>query len=346
MRMKHTGILKAGILLSVAAALAGIASCSKEKAEPTPTGPSHHTTPLAIQTASNLPVMNIPPDNPTTVEGVALGRRLYYDSLLHPTGMKACGGCHQQANGFTTPGTNVIPHINLGYSSKFLWNGSEPGPLEHVMQFEVEQFFKTDVSKLQADPVYPGMFSDAFGSSTVTTTNCAKALAQFLRTVVSGDSRFDKFVRHEIVLTPEEAQGFTIFFTEKGDCFHCHSMSLMTDGNLHNNGLDSVFTGVNAGYFNVSGDPADLGKFKSPSLRNAGMRTSFMHDGRFKTLEEVIEHYNSGVKRTPSLDPIMTKPGKENGLMLTPLEKQYLKAFLLTLTDSVYMTNPDFSNPF
>jgi len=120
----------------------------------------------------------------------------------------------------------------------------------------------------------------------------------------------------------------------------------MTDGNLHNIGLDSVFNGVDAGYYNVSGDPADLGKFKSASLRNAGVRTSFMHDGRFKTLDEVIEHYNSGVKKSPSLDPIMTKVGKENGLMLTPLEKQYLKAFLLTLTDSVYMTNPDFSSPF
>jgi len=140
--------------------------------------------------------------------------------------------------------------------------------------------------------------------------------------------------------------GLLLFFTEKGDCFHCHSMSLMTDGNLHNIGLDSIFTGLNSGYYNHSGDEADLGKFKTPSIRNCGIRTSFMHDGRFSTLEEVIEHYNSGVKHSPSLDAIMTKPGKELGLQLTPLQKQQLKAFLLTLTDSTYLNNPLFSSPF
>ena len=334
-------------LLIIVLFIFGIASCKKNTDEDTgPVLPPYNPTPLTINIPSNLPIMPIPEDNQTTVEGVALGRMLYYDSLLHPTGAKACGGCHLQSAGFTTPGTNVIPHINLGYSSKFLWDGSKQGELEDALLFEVEDFFQTDMSRLQQDANYPLMFYKAFGSTKIDSKKCAYALAQFLRTLVSGNSKFDKFVRHEVMFTPDEIQGFNVFFTEKGDCFHCHSLSLTTDGNLHNNGLDSIFGGINAGYYNTSQNPADLGKFKSSSLRNCAIRTSFMYDGRYNTLDEVIEHYNSKVKISPSLDPILTKPGKEFGLELTDTEKQQLKAFLNTLTDSTYLTNPDFSNPF
>jgi cytochrome c peroxidase len=323
--------------------IALMTACKKDEDQPEETYTRH---PLSLEIPANLPIMDIPDDNPLTLEGVRLGRMLYYDSLLHPTKMHACASCHLQPAGFTTPGTNIIPHINLGYSSKFLWNGEVQGTLEDAMMFEVEEFFGTDVSKLQAHPLYPRLFFEAFGGYTVTTEHCAMALAQFQRTLISGNSKFDKFMRHEVNLTTQEMMGFTIFNTEKGDCFHCHSLSLMTDGNLHNIGLDSVFTGLNEGYYTVSGDPGDLGKFKSPSLRNVALRTSFMHDGRFTTLDEVINHYNNEVKITPSVDPIMTKPGKENGLELTPFDIDNLKAFLHTLTDSTYLTNPQFSSPF
>lgn len=334
------------VLFLILVSLSAVTSCKKNNGEDELELPPYNPTSLTLQIPSNLPEMTIPDDNKTTVEGVALGRMLYYDSLMHPLGEKACGSCHIQSAGFTTPGTNVMSHTNLGFHNKFLWNGSEQGTLEDAMRFEVEEFFQTDVNRLQQDESYPLLFYNAFGSTKIDTKKCAYALAQFLRTLISGNSKFDKFVRHEVVLTAEEMQGFNIFFTEKGDCFHCHSISLTTDGNLHNIGLDSVLTGVNAGYYNASNNPADLGKFKSANLRNCGIRSSFMHDGRFTTLEEVIEHYNSQVKISPSLDPILTKPGKEFGLQLTVQEKQYLKAFLLTLTDSVYLTNPDFSNPF
>ncbi len=322
-------------------------SCTKEPVnDPYGDLPPYNPTPLSIQLPANMPVMEIPAYNPTTVEGVALGRRLYYEPLLHSSGNKSCSSCHVQSAGFTTQGTNVVPHLNLGYSDKFLWDGAEQGTLEDVMVFEVDDFFHADMNRLQKHNEYPMLYYQAFGSPEITVQKTAYALAQFLRTVISADSKFDRFLRHELSLTMEENQGFNIFNTERGDCFHCHTLSLMTDGDLHNIGLDSVFVGEDAGYYNVSGNPADLGKFKSPSLRNAGIRTSFMHDGRFTTLDEVIEHYNSGVKSAPSLDPIMTKPGKENGLELTPMEKQQLKAFLLTLTDSVYLNNPDYSSPF
>ena len=333
------------IVLVVFSCIVGFLSCKKDNGDDGSNAPFNPTL-LTIEIPSNLPIMVIPDNNPTTVEGVALGRRLYYDKKLHPTGDNSCSSCHHQSAGFTTQGTNVVPHINLGYSDKFLWNGSKQGTLEDVMLFEVEEFFGTDISRLQNDSVYPNMFYKAFGSNVINTENCAYALAQFERTMISGNSKFDKFIRNEITLSTEEMQGFQIFYTEKGDCFHCHSLSLMTDGNLHNNGLDSIFIGVDQGYYEESNNPADLGKFKSPSLRNCGIRTSFMHDGRYTTLDEVIEHYNSQVLISPSLDPIMTKPGKEFGLQLTPLEKQQLKAFLNTLTDNTYLTNPDFSDPF
>ena len=308
--------------------------------------PPYNPTYIEIQIPSNLPKMDISADNPTTAEGVRLGRMLYYDKLLHPTGKHACATCHLQPYGFTTPGTNVIPHVNLGYNRKYLWDGSKQGALESAMIFEVETFFGTDVSRLQNDSKYPLLFHQAFGSSQIDSKKCAYALAQFLRTMVSGNSKFDRYMRHETSLSSSEMQGLILFNTEKGDCFHCHSVPLTTDGDMHNIGLDSTFNELNAGYFNVTNNPADLGRFKSPSLRNVALRTSFMHDGRFKTLEDVIEHYNSGVKLSSSLDPIMTKPGKEFGLQLSPQQKQYLIDFLHTLTDSTYLTDPAFASPF
>jgi len=323
--------------------LAGISSCRKDDS---PDDKQYNPTLLTIDIPSNLPVMNIPPDNPTTVEGVRLGRMLYYDSLVHPLKQMACASCHLQQFGFTTPGTNVIPHVNLGYSRKFLWDGHLQGTLENAMKYEVEEFFGTNINDFKNHPEYPRLFREAFGSDGVSLQRMEYALAQFFRTMISGDSKFDRFMRHEENLTTQEMMGFNLFNTERGDCFHCHSLSLMTDGELHNIGLDSVFTAANAGYYNYSGNPSDLGKFKSPTLRNVGLRNSFMHDGRFTTLEEVIQHYNFGVKLSPSLDPIMTKPGKEFGLGLSPFEVQAMKAFLLTLTDTTYTKNPKLSNPF
>ncbi len=328
----------------IVAAMSVILSCREDNDE---TPETYTQTPYVLQIPSNLPQPEIPDDNPMTVEGVRLGRRLYYDSLLHPLKAMACASCHFQSAGFTVPGTHVVPHINLAYSNKFLWNGSVQSTLEDAMIFEVEDFFgNTDLTNLKTDPDYPRLYYEAFGSHTINTQNTAKAMAQFLRIFISGNSKFDRFMRHEENLSMNEMMGFNIFNTEKGDCFHCHSLSLMTDGNLHNIGLDSIFTGVDMGYYNASGNPADMGKFKSPSLRNVAIRSSFMHDGRFATLDEVINHYNTSVKLSPTVDPIMTKPGKELGLGLSPVDISNLKAFLGTLTDSTFLNNPDLSSPF
>ncbi|MCC6385540.1 MAG: cytochrome-c peroxidase [Bacteroidia bacterium] len=339
-------MVKKIIFLTAAVSLLIVTSCKKEKDDTNFNGAPYNPTPYSITIPAHFPQPIIPASNATTVEGVKLGRMLYYDPLLHPTNSMSCSSCHFQEFGFCTPTNEVMPHVNLIYSNNFLWNGMISGTLEDAMRFEVNDFFQADMSKFQNHPDYPRLFFEAFGSSTPTAENAAKALAQFFRTMISSDSKFDKFLRHQTVLTMEEAIGFNMFFTEKADCFHCHSIPLTSDYQLHNIGLDSVFNGVNVGHYANSGNPADLGKFRTPSLKNVALQSAFMHDNRFSTLEEVVEFYNSGVKHSPSLDPIMTKPGKENGLGLTAYDKYCLVQFLNTMTDTVFLNNPALSSPF
>ena len=294
--------------------------------------------------------MTVPTDNPTTREGIALGRFLYYDTLLSANGPKAghsCSSCHDQALGFTVPttGTNVLPHVNLAWSNNFLWKGQVQGSLEDIMRFEVEEFFQVDVNLLRNHPQYPQLFQAALGTSSPTRDDVAKALAQWFRSMISSNSRFDQYYRHEIAFTPAELNGMVIYLTETGDCFHCHGLPLLTDNAFHNIGLDSTFDGANKGRFLVTGLAADMGAFKTPTLRNIAQTAPYMHDGRFATLEEVVEHYNSGVRHSPSLDPIMTKPGKETGLNLSPQQKADLVAFLLTFTDQTFLSDTALGSP-
>ena len=150
----------------------------------------------------------------------------------------------------------------------------------------------------------------------------------------------------EVELSALELRGQLLFNSELGDCFHCHSTPLTTDLLFHNNGIDSVFEDFDKGLYNVTGSESDIGLFKTPSLRNVEMTAPYMHDGRFQTLEEVVEHYNSGVKRSPTLDPLMTKENRKNGLNLSTYDKAALVAFLKTLTDESYLNDPKYKNPF
>lgn len=322
-----------------------ITMCKKNNDENKPVITEGKPTPYNLKIPSHFPPMEKSVENPLTVEGVSLGRKLYYDPILSNDGQRSCSSCHFQENGFTTKGTNIISHVNLGWSHAFLWNGKKEGNLENIMLFEVEDFMKTDLTKLQNHAEYPDLFNKAFGTKEITSKYAAYALAQFFRTMISGNSRFDKYYRGELQLNPKERNGMAIFFTEKGDCFHCHGSILFTDNDFHNIGLESTFSGENTGRAAITNNMNDLGKFKTPTLRNVALRQGYMHDARFKTLEEVVEHYNSGVKRSSTLDPIMTKAGKQNGLNLTDKEKSELVAFLNTLTDSSYITNPKLSKP-
>jgi cytochrome c peroxidase len=230
-----------------------------------------------------------------------------------------------------------------------------PNPIEMHLKW-------TDAAaRLNADAAYPDLFEKAFGTPNADSTLVAKALAQFMRTIVAGNSRFHKYLRNEIGFTQAELNGYLLFRNElKGDCQHCHDIGskLLTDNlfvdksqRFHNNGLDSIYPQL-LGLAEVTQDVNDNGKFKTPTLLNIALTAPYMHDGRFNTLDEVIEFYDHGVKVSPTLDIFMTKNypdlqiGDRRELGLTPQEKADLKAFLLTLTDSTLLTNPAYSSPF
>jgi cytochrome c peroxidase len=170
-----------------------------------------------------------------------------------------------------------------------------------------------------------------------------KAIAQFERTIISSNSKWDKYLRGEVSLSQTEAKGFEIFFTEKGDCFHCHTTILFTDNLFHNNGLDSIFN--DEGLSNITNNPNDQGKFKTPTLRNIEFTAPYMHDGRFTTLEEVIDFYSEGIVWSSTIDPLMKKVS-QGGVHLNEEEKNNLIAFVKTLTDTTFVNNSDYSNPF
>jgi len=308
----------------------------------------------------------IPIDNPQTVEGVALGRKLFYDTILSGDNTQSCASCHSPENAFTDSdrfsigidgllgNRNSMPLFNMAwnYNEKFFWDGRsfaiEGQALEPVENpIEMHNTWENAVISLQNHTDYPNLFFEAFGTTTIDKNLITKAIAQFERTLISANSRFDKHLLGQITLTVSELNGFNVFMDEtKGDCFHCHGNAnnpLWTDNIFHNNGLDTTFSDIGLGEF--TGNPADNGKFKSPSLRNLKYTAPYMHDGRFETLDEVLDFYSSGVQQSPSLDPLM-EFSAQGGVSMNTQEKADLKAFLLLLNDETFLTNEKFSNPF
>jgi len=299
--------------------------------------------PISIEIPDpSFPKLPDPPENPLTKEGIALGKRLYYDPIIDGQGNRSCGTCHLQEYSFSS-GDAVLPHLNLGFDQVFLWNGAVDGSLEDAMRFEVIDFFATDVSALNAHEEYPVLFKEAFGIENIEQEHVALALAQFQKTVNSYNSKYDKYKRGESSFTSLEKQGEFIFFSEIGDCFHCHSAPLFKDNKIHNNGLNKHYSEIaDQGHFQVSGNPLDSGKFKTPTLRNIALTAPYMHDGRFATLEEVIGFYSYGVHSNDLVDPLMKK-AHNGGVALEKEEVQALVAFLHTLTDKTFINNADFA---
>ena len=326
-------------------------SCDNESVERYFATPSSLDIPKLFEDNILAPV--IPIDNPQTVEGIALGKKLFFDPILSIDNTLACVDCHAPENAFTDSdkfsdgvdgifgNRNSMPLFNLAwnYDEKFFWDGNTFS-LEHQAFVPVTDPFEmksnwTDVeSKLQQHAEYPSLFEKAFGASNIDSSLVTKAIAQFERTLISANSKFDKFLLGELNLSPEELNGFNVFMDEaKGDCFHCHGSDknpLWTDNIFHNNGLDETFADLGLGA--VTGDPADNGKFKSPSLRNLEFTSPYMHDGRFASLDDVINHYSQGLKNSSTIDPLMKKVD-QGGVGLTDKDKADLKAFLLSLSD-------------
>ena len=347
MKQKFALAITASVIITSA-----VLSCSKSS-NPTPPPVVDTTvtlTPDTIFTPHYFPLPVIPADNKPYKEIEQLGRMLYYDPALSNDG-RYCGGCHLQSYGFTRPelynnAMPVLPHVNMAWYTNFMWDGSKTGTLEDLMLFEVKDFFGTDLAKLNQNTKYKPLFKKYFKVDNITYKEVSYALAQFVRTIVSGNTKFDLVNMGLAAYTAEELKGFQIFFTEKGDCFHCHTNPVMSDNLMHNTGLDSIYTkDADKGYYNVTSNTQDLGKFRTSNLRNVALRSHFMHDGRFTTLEQVIDFYDHGMYKVSNLDPIMALPAKVNGLKLTTLEKSQLIAFLKTLTDSTFITNPKLSNP-
>lgn len=317
--------------------------------------------PLEIPQLFEARILNpvIPIDNQQTKEGIALGKKLFFDPILSINNTIACANCHLPQNAFTDSNRfsngvnqtlgkrNAMPLFNLAwnYDEKFFWDGSvfslEHQAIQPVIDVnEMGNTWQNVEQSLNSHPEYPELFKQAFGTSKIDSTLVTKAIAQFERTLISATSKFDKFLLGLTTLTPQEQNGFNVFMDEnRGDCFHCHGSEnnpLWTDNLFHNNGLDSEFTDLGLGA--ITGDPADNGKFKTPSIRNLAFTAPYMHDGRFSTLEEVINHYSEGLKNSSTIDPLMKKIA-QGGVQLTNEDKANLKAFLLTLTDFDFIKN-------
>ncbi len=363
-----------GILLSAAAL--GVASCSSGGGGSDETPKPSSPTAYALTVPAGFPTPVIPADNPLTNEGVALGRRLFYEKSLSSTGTMSCGSCHQQSKAFTdgralAVGVDGVANprgtmslANVLWSTQLTWDGAfttlETQALKPIENpIELHQPLAVGVARLQASSTYPALFQAAFGTQTITNELVLKALAQFERTLISGSSRYDTYMATRTGFSADELAGLQLYTTHiapgsvrGAECFHCHSQPLMSsnyEGKFFNNGLDLTFADPGRG--GLTKLAVDQGKFIAPTLRNIALTAPYMHDGRFKTLEEVLDHYSDHVQMaSPNLDNNLIQgindPPFGTHMDLTATEKRQVIAFLQTLTDTNFVTDKRFSDPF
>lgn len=327
-------------------------SCSKDEV--------YVDVPLSLNVPSNFPplVYNLA-QNPPTEKGFELGKKIFYDGRLSSDGTISCGFCHIQQNAFThhghtvshgvnnASGTRNSPSIqNMAFQSQFMWDGAADNldfqpviPL--LSSIEMNGNFGTIIAMMKTDPKYVKLFGQAFPNKEINTENMFKALSQFMIMNISSNSRFDKYRRNEPggILTSEELKGYTLF---QAKCSTCHATDLFTDNSFRNNGL-AINPSVNdVGRYRLTQLAQDYYKFKVPSLRNVELTAPYMHDGRFGTLDAVLNHYSNAVVNSATLDPILNQNGTL-GIALSTTEKIQIIAFLKTLTDYQYISDSRFS---
>lgn len=325
--------------------------------------------PYSLDIPQNYPQMLIPSQNPLTREGIQLGRKLFYDPIMSRDSTVSCGSCHFQSLSFKDPnGISIgvdgrsgrrtsMNLINVGYNTRTLFWDGRTTTLEDQVTHPLEDPNELDHNwvdlekQLQRHQDYPVLFRKAFGIGSADEINrelVSKAIAQFERTLIStGSTRYDQALRGEISLTEDELAGYLMFVDAVPDlpdaeCGHCHAEPLFTTFEFKNNGLeniDNLEDFPDKGRGEVTGVVQDNGKFKTPTLFNAAISPPYMHDGRFQTLEEVMDHYNSGGHRQPNTDPLIRPLG------LTEKQKQQVIAFVKTLTDTAFLNHPELSNP-
>lgn len=291
------------------------------------------------------PATNIFASNPLSEQGFQLGKKLFYDTRLSKDGNLSCAGCHQQfaafatyehdfSHGFNDEHTtrNAPALFNLAWMTRYHWDGGinhiEVQPLSPLTSpTEMAETLENVLKKLKADTAYPKLFNAAFGTKEINSQRMLKALAQFTGSIVSANSKYDKVLRGELKFTPAEENGYNFF---KAKCATCHQEPLFTDNSFKNNGLDINTLLNDYGRMKITGNAKDSLKFKVPSLRNVAVSLPYMHDGRFFTLGQVIEHYRNGIATTqPTLDPLL-----KNKIEMTNTQKTELLLFLNTLTDT------------
>lgn len=326
-------------------------------------------TPYEYPTLRFFPPM-VSTENPPTLEGIELGRFLFYDPILSKDSTISCASCHLQQHAFAdgnntlslgingTPSTrNAMPLFNLNWYSKLFWDGKaaslEAQALEPVRSHaEMDLDWETAAKRVSNKGLYPPLFRKAFAEEPIDSITITKAIAQFERTLISHNSRYDSVVRGETFFSKEEYEGFNLVNDQsKGNCLQCHTTDsdrLGTTTQFSNNGLDPFQHAndfMDKGLGGITGKETDIGLFRIPSLRNLGMTAPYMHDGRFKTLEEVMAFYRNDVNASLNIDKKMEIHHQQQ-LNLTDHETACIIAFLHTLNDSVFISNPAFGDPF
>ena len=320
-----------------------------------------HTTPYTFPVPAHFPQPQLPADNPLTVEGIALGKRLFFEKRLSGNNTQSCASCHQPDHAFADagkafsvgidgrPGTRrAMPLFNLAWSRFYTWDGRRTrlrdqalAPIQDAR--EMHQSLSRTLGKLRANKTYTALFARAFDDHTITVASLGLAIEQYLLTIISADAKFDRALRGEAQFTNQEKRGLELFITEYdpargvggADCFHCHGGNLFTDYQFKNNGLKP--NAGDGGRFQITGSAADRDKFKTPSLRNVELTGPYMHDGRFATLSAVVAHYSSGIHRSDTLDPNIAKH-PDGGVHLSTTDQKALVAFLKTLTETRWHT--------
>lgn len=333
---------------------------------------SYDDAPYALNIINNtLPTPNLPSDNPLTKAKVELGRMLFYEKSMSSDGTVSCASCHNQATGFSDPnqfsigvngatgGRQAMGIINMAWNeNEFFWDGrahflrdQSLGPIENPL--EMNETLENVIVKLNSNQKIKQQFARAFGSPEITSEKMSLAMENFMMALVSDNSKYDRYLVGSAVLTASEERGRVLFFGEYNeffpelsgaDCAHCHSGTNFENDLYMNNGLDLTSQFVDFGREDATGDPLDRAKFKVPTLRNIQVTAPYMHDGRFQTLEEVVNHYNHGVKNSTTVDPAVLAT-TSTGLMLNDQDKKDLVNFLKTLTDYTFLFNTAYSDP-
>jgi cytochrome c peroxidase len=368
MKMKSKIIALAFVALGVV-----LYSCKKDTiTEPlTETPVQQDNTPYVLENGS-FPSPSIAVDNQLTQQGVQLGRMLFYEKSLSKDNSISCASCHKQEFAFDDTAKFSIGVLGLKgkrqamaifntawHTNQFFWDG-RANLLRHQSLLPIQdtlEMFETlpnIVAKLSTSPMYKNQFIKTFGSEEINPTKISLALEQFMNSIVSNNSKYDKYLAGTATLTASEDNGRKLFFMEYNqffpsqsgaECSHCHSGFNFTNNDYMNNGMDTDASITDIGREKVTNNVSDKAKFKVPSLRNIALTAPYMHDGRFKTLEEVVDHYNSGLKASTYIDPALENT-RGTGLMLNAQQKTDLVNFLKTLTDNALTTNPKYNSPF